>query len=207
MTASSTKRRQSFNMGMTRHLSDEERAANRRASALRYRKKNLLAVREAQAKRACEIRAEKASQEGRVLKAGAPKIYTDEERRIRAMTRSLKYWEKNPEKRKVLAHQYYEQNKEAHTLRVHNRRAVIRGGHSAHTAADVELILAEQGEKCALCFNPLSDAVPHVDHWMPVKLGGSNGPENLTIMHGRCNRKKGAKHPLTLTFIPSHMAA
>ena len=35
----------------------------------------------------------------------------------------------------------------------------------------------------------------HVDHVIPLILGGSNGPENLVIACPRCNLSKGAKMP------------
>lgn len=35
----------------------------------------------------------------------------------------------------------------------------------------------------------------HIDHYMPLALGGDNTPENIVISCIPCNRKKGDDHP------------
>ena len=36
----------------------------------------------------------------------------------------------------------------------------------------------------------------HIDHIMPLALGGYNGPPNLQILCRTCNQKKYCKHPV-----------
>lgn len=36
----------------------------------------------------------------------------------------------------------------------------------------------------------------HVDHVVPISLGGSDGPENLVLTCPNCNHRKHAKHPM-----------
>lgn len=55
-----------------------------------------------------------------------------------------------------------------------------------------------QEGKCNSCFSYLvieGKNNYHVDHIMPLVLGGSNWPDNLQLLCPRCNMKKGSKHP------------
>lgn len=74
------------------------------------------------------------------------------------------------------------------------RRAKLAGSIGKHTKNDVDLILTKQNGKCAFCFVKMN-GVYHVDHIMPLFLGGSNWPENLQCLCPTCNVRKGAKHP------------
>lgn len=49
----------------------------------------------------------------------------------------------------------------------------------------------------ALCYcgKPLGDAY-HLDHVMPLALGGSNTDDNMQLLRDRCNLQKHAKHPV-----------
>lgn len=49
--------------------------------------------------------------------------------------------------------------------------------------------------KCYLCGKPVSKRDRQVDHVTPVRLGGKNVPENLSVMHASCNHRKQAKPP------------
>ena len=53
-----------------------------------------------------------------------------------------------------------------------------------------------QRGKCACgCGQPLGDDY-HLDHCMPLALGGSNTDDNIQLLTATCNLKKGAKHPV-----------
>lgn len=75
------------------------------------------------------------------------------------------------------------------------RRARKSGSSGKHTAADIEKILKSQKHKCANCLTSIKKSY-HVDHIMPLALGGFNGPENLQCLCPTCNLKKHAKHPI-----------
>jgi 5-methylcytosine-specific restriction endonuclease McrA len=81
-----------------------------------------------------------------------------------------------------------------HTAHVRNREARVRANGGTHTAKDIQIQYDLQEGECFYCGKTLGDRY-HVDHVMPVSLGGSNGPENLVIACPRCNIRKGAKHP------------
>jgi 5-methylcytosine-specific restriction endonuclease McrA len=75
-----------------------------------------------------------------------------------------------------------------------NRQARIAGCDGTHTADDVSKIYASQSGLCVYCDADLSLGY-HVDHIMPIALGGSNWPSNLQCLCPTCNIRKGAKHP------------
>lgn len=52
-----------------------------------------------------------------------------------------------------------------------------------------------QRGKCACCARPLGSKY-HLDHVMPLALGGSNTDRNIQLLRPRCNQQKNAKHPV-----------
>jgi 5-methylcytosine-specific restriction endonuclease McrA len=85
-------------------------------------------------------------------------------------------------------------NPEAVRSHDRTRRSRLVGAEGSHTAADIEAIHARQKYKCAEC-GVSTKKKKHVDHVMPLALGGSNWPSNLQILCPFCNDSKGAKHP------------
>lgn len=79
------------------------------------------------------------------------------------------------------------------------RRARKKNSVGAFTPDDVSNIIRMQRGKCAVCGIPLKKD-RHVDHIMPLSLGGSNWPSNLQVTCGlsgnRCNIRKKDKHPI-----------
>jgi 5-methylcytosine-specific restriction endonuclease McrA len=54
-------------------------------------------------------------------------------------------------------------------------------------------LLRLQNHRCAICRGPLSFYESHIDHIMPVALGGSDEFSNLQLTHAHCNLRKGAR--------------
>jgi len=52
-----------------------------------------------------------------------------------------------------------------------------------------------QRGKCACCGKSLGDDY-HLDHRMPLALGGVNEDLNMQLLRSKCNREKHAKHPI-----------
>ncbi|MDW9650821.1 hypothetical protein GOB33_22315 [Sinorhizobium meliloti] len=78
-----------------------------------------------------------------------------------------------------------------------NTKAKRRGAEGKHTAKDIRMILKRQKFKCAECKTSVrSKKNRHVDHIMPIALGGSNWPSNIQILCPSCNLSKSARHPL-----------
>ena len=84
---------------------------------------------------------------------------------------------------------------EAHAAAQRNRRARERSATGTHTHNDVKEQYERQHGRCYWCGVAVGDSY-HVDHVMPLSLGGSNGPENLVIACAPCNRAKNASHPM-----------
>lgn len=76
----------------------------------------------------------------------------------------------------------------------HRRRARKLEVGGSYTAADIEDIRKAQGNRCYLCGKSLKRGY-HVDHFIPLALGGTNEPGNLRLACPKCNLSKGAKHP------------
>lgn len=75
-----------------------------------------------------------------------------------------------------------------------NYRAKKRKAGGTHTAADIAEILKLQRGRCAYCRKRLRGTY-HVDHIVPVALGGTNDRRNLQITCATCNQNKNDKPP------------
>lgn len=86
-------------------------------------------------------------------------------------------------------------NPENRRINEHNRRARKRvsGGNLSPDLA-VRLYKLQKG-KCACCGKKLGDNY-HLDHIIPIVLGGSNTDDNIQLLRARCNLQKHAKHPI-----------
>lgn len=74
------------------------------------------------------------------------------------------------------------------------RRASKNGVGGTHSAADIARLLKLQKHRCAYCRCSIRKS-RHIDHIVPLKLGGSNDWTNLQALCPTCNLKKGAKDP------------
>lgn len=102
---------------------------------------------------------------------------------VNIAARVRKYNQSNPEKQAAINRNY---------------RARKRSSGGTNTAADIKAILTNQRGLCANCKTKLFKSGAkkyHVDHIMPLALGGSNWPSNLQCLCQFCNLSKGAKHP------------
>lgn len=93
--------------------------------------------------------------------------------------------------------QYYKRPEVRDRVRAkgNNRRAAP----GSFTAADIREIRKAQGNRCYICGKKLKKF--HVDHFIPIALGGTNDPGNLRLACPRCNLSKSAKHPHTLGIL------
>lgn len=90
-------------------------------------------------------------------------------------------WQKvNPEKRKIINQ---------------NRRAKVRGSGGKLSSNIVQTLMALQKGKCTCCGKSLKSG-HHLDHVIPIALGGMNDDSNVQLLTPKCNLSKGAKHPV-----------
>ena len=90
---------------------------------------------------------------------------------------------------------WHRRNPDARSLYESRRRARKANSSGTHSADDVRVIFELQRGKCACCHVGIEDSY-HVDHIIPLALGGSNGKENIQLLCPTCNMKKYKKHPV-----------
>lgn len=102
----------------------------------------------------------------------------------------------NAEKRNAQYAKWAAANPEAVRVIKQNRRArkLENGGRLSKGVA--EKLYSLQRGKCACgCKQPLGDDY-HLDHIMPIALGGTNTDDNIQLLRAKCNLQKNAKHPV-----------
>lgn len=98
---------------------------------------------------------------------------------------------KNPEQKKLRKKKWVQNNPEYMKLQKHRRR----GAGGFFTKKDIDFLMLSQKSKCVVCFTSLLKS-KHIDHILPIALGGTNDPSNLQLLCPKCNRQKSAKHPV-----------
>lgn len=105
------------------------------------------------------------------------------------------YRASNQEKRKANNAAWCMANPGARRIHNQNRRARKRAnGGTLSRGLSAKLFKLQKG-KCACCALPLGDDY-HLDHIMPLALGGANKDSNIQLLRRRCNHQKNAKHPV-----------
>jgi 5-methylcytosine-specific restriction endonuclease McrA len=101
----------------------------------------------------------------------------------------------NPEKVKAATLAWAKANPKANRIRQQNRRALkgVNGGKLSKGLAE-KLFKLQKG-KCLCCKQPLGESY-HLDHIVPLALGGSNTDDNIQLLRQQCNLQKSAKHPI-----------
>ncbi len=91
---------------------------------------------------------------------------------------------------------WHKRNPLARVVHKGNRRARIKKARGTYTAADISALQIKQKYCCAVCFKSIRQGF-HIDHWMPIALGGHNDVRNLKLLCQPCNQRKYAKDPIT----------
>lgn len=91
--------------------------------------------------------------------------------------------------------EWRESNPEVARINNQNRRArkLANGGTLSKGLAE-NLFKLQKG-KCPCCKQSLGDDY-HLDHIVPLALGGSNTDDNMQLLRKQCNQQKHAKHPV-----------
>jgi 5-methylcytosine-specific restriction endonuclease McrA len=101
----------------------------------------------------------------------------------------------NPDKCKEYNANWYRNNPEAVSVKNQNRRARVRSVGGKLSKGLPEKLFSLQQGKCACCGLPLGDKY-HLDHIVPLALGGTNTDDNIQLLRASCNNQKHAKHPV-----------
>lgn len=118
-----------------------------------------------------------------------------EKLKLYAATRAEKHGDKQLAKVKAWAKENPEKYRKATIISNHNRRAKQKaaGGKLSRDLSS-NLFQLQKG-KCACCGKPLG-ANYHMDHIMPIALGGTNTDDNIQLLTRLCNIRKNAQHPV-----------
>lgn len=108
---------------------------------------------------------------------------------------SLKWFRANKEKANAISAAWLAANPDTSRIRNQNRRArKLASSGKLSKGLDQKLFKLQKG-KCACCKRPLGDNY-HLDHIMPLALGGAHVDSNIQLLRQRCNNEKHAKHPV-----------
>jgi len=110
-----------------------------------------------------------------------------------------KWREKNKDYIRIKAKEWQLKNPEkVKHMRIrgdHNRRTRLLSNGGELSSGIVKKLLNAQKGKCACCGKSLKGGY-HLDHIIPLALGGKNSDDNVQLLTPKCNLKKGAKHPI-----------
>ena len=101
----------------------------------------------------------------------------------------------NAEKIKIAAAKWRMNNPDGHRVGAHNRRVRIAANGGKLSIGLAKKLFVLQKGKCPCCARPLGSDY-HMDHKMPLALGGSNTDGNMQLLRKTCNLNKSAKHPV-----------
>lgn len=171
---------------MAYYIENKERISEK---AKEYRDKNRTKI----------IASVKAYQEKNSQKISARKKESHEKNKLSVNAKSRKYYLENKERICEQKKIYRSENSELVINHNRNARARKRSAEGKHTAAEVLAIFEAQRGLCASCNEKLFKSgikKYHVDHIMPLALGGTNWASNLQCLCKSCNLRKNSKDPI-----------
>lgn len=118
-----------------------------------------------------------------------------EANREKARKRAAEWLANNKERAKAYSRRYRMEHREERLARKHIRRAKKRSSGGVLSKGLARRLFKLQKGKCACCRKPLGDDY-HLDHIMPIALGGENMDHNIQLLRKECNLSKQAKHPV-----------
>lgn len=108
-----------------------------------------------------------------------------------------KIWRKtNSDRSRAQAAKWAKENPDLRRISAGARRARART-QVGYVSKDIakKLMLLQRG-KCAICNTDLEKSGNHLDHVMPLVLGGLHDDSNFQLLCPSCNLSKNAKHPV-----------
>lgn len=110
--------------------------------------------------------------------------------------RNVARYAANPSVAKAITASWVKKNPDACRVIRQNRRArKLESGGKLSKGLAARLFKLQRGKCACGCKQPLGNDY-HLDHNMPLALGGSNTDDNMQLLRQRCNNQKHAKHPI-----------
>lgn len=170
-----------------------------RAYSREYARKHPVQVkaRIAACKKAHEARVEQLSP--------AEKAVIEKDKKDRQRVSSAKWYRKNAERARLSTSMWRmlnpDKNKQYRIAyrkeKGHIERAARHKRRASGTLSSriVKKLMSLQRGKCACCGIRLGNKY-HLDHIVPIALGGTNTDDNVQLLHAKCNLQKAKKHPI-----------
>lgn len=173
---------------------DAEKRAKERAKEKRQRQRQKERDPEAYAKKMRERRKRYKERYPEKVKEWDSKPLTQEQIDRRNEKRR-EHRKNNPELYRAREKARSVSNPERNATKHRNRRARKEsvGGRLSTTLK--QSLMEKQKEKCAVCKKSVKKAC-HLDHIVPLALGGGNVDSNIQLLCPSCNSSKSAKHPV-----------
>lgn len=124
-----------------------------------------------------------------------------EKNRERVRARKKKWHADNRLRCRVKIREWIERNKERYNelsrLHTQKRRSLAKQNGGILDPSDVQKLYVKQRGMCAynFCKKSLKNCY-HIDHIIPLALGGRHDRRNVQLLCPPCNREKGAIHPI-----------
>jgi 5-methylcytosine-specific restriction endonuclease McrA len=109
--------------------------------------------------------------------------------REKTKERNRKRRKENGERMRAVENAYFKKNPEKRHLKNAKCRAQRYAARGRASAPQIRLRMQMFGNKCSYCAVGQQE---HIDHLIPIKLGGTNWPANLRPSCASCNHKKKA---------------
>lgn len=100
----------------------------------------------------------------------------------------------NPDNNKERQAAFRKANPEVVRITNQNQRARRRASGGKLSKDLAAKLFEDQRGLCACCKDPLGEDF-HLDHVLPLALGGTNTDDNMQLLRKRCNLQKGSRHP------------
>ena len=109
--------------------------------------------------------------------------------------KEAEYYKANAERIKSSRRQRYAVNPASGHVSWQKRRALKLNAVGVLSPGLAGRLYKLQGGKCPCCKQPLGDDY-HMDHIMPLSLGGTNTDDNIQLLRKKCNQTKRARQPI-----------
>lgn len=109
--------------------------------------------------------------------------------------RSALYYKNNTERAREYFQKWRKLNLVNLRIKEQNRRALKASNGGVLSKDLVDRLFKLQKGKCACCGEPLGNDF-HMDHIMPLALGGANEDSNIQLLKQKCNNQKHIKDPI-----------
>ncbi|UIF90885.1 HNH endonuclease [Cupriavidus sp. UYPR2.512] len=102
----------------------------------------------------------------------------------------------NPDLAREQSRAWFAANPDKRAEYEHNRRARKRQNGGKLSPGIKKKLFDLQGGHCACCREKFKISDMHLDHIIPLALGGENSDDNAQLLCKPCNQSKYAKHPI-----------